>query len=95
MIDANGTRSGLLVLTDDFYPGWRPTVDGHPVPLRRVDFLLRGVMLPPGHHTVVMGYAPTSWTAGWVLSSAALMALLLAVALGLRRRGRRGSGEGR
>ena len=40
--------AALLVTADVFLPGWRVTVDGREVPLERVDYLLRGVRVPPG-----------------------------------------------
>jgi hypothetical protein len=62
------------------------TVDGKPSVLHRVDFLLRGTTLAPGRHRVEFRYEPGSWRAGWVLSLAALAALLAGVAVGLRAR---------
>ena len=37
-----------MVLTDNYYPGWQVTVDGHPAKIERVDYLLRGVVIGPG-----------------------------------------------
>jgi hypothetical protein len=79
-------RPGLLVLTDSFYPGWKATVDGRDAPVHRVDYLVRGVPLPAGEHTVRFRYEPASWRAGWIISLVALVAVLGAVAVGLRRR---------
>lgn len=90
VIDANLSHRGLLVLTDDFYPGWEATVDGHPTTVRRVDYLLRGVSLGPGRHTVEFRYRPTSWRIGWIVSLLALIAVLGVVASELRRRWPRG-----
>jgi hypothetical protein len=80
------TRPGLLVLTDSFYPGWKATVDGRDATVRRVDYLIRGVQVPAGAHTVRFRYEPASWRAGWITSAVALVVILGAVALGLRRR---------
>jgi hypothetical protein len=90
VIDATAARRSLLVLTDDYYPGWTATVDGRSVPLERVDYLLRGVALGPGHHTIELRYAPTSWTVGWIISLVALLGVLAAVgtAVFARRRSR-------
>ena len=33
VIDASTPDRGVLLLTDDFYPGWNATVDGRSVPV--------------------------------------------------------------
>ena len=80
------SRPGLLVLTDSFFPGWKATVDGEDAPVHRVDYLVRGVRVPAGRHTVRFRYEPASWRAGWIVSLVALLVVLAAVAVGLRRR---------
>jgi hypothetical protein len=86
VVNATAHTTSELVLTDLYYPGWKVTVDGKPSVLHRVDFLLRGTTLAPGRHRVEFRYEPGSWRAGWVLSLAALAALLAGVAVGLRAR---------
>jgi uncharacterized membrane protein YfhO len=88
-IDATARDRSLVVLTDSFYPGWTATVDGKPAPIERVDYVLRGVSIGPGHHTIVMRYQPASWRIGWIVSLVALLGLLVALAtvwVGARRR---------
>ncbi len=70
----------LLILTDDYYPGWTVSVDGRASTVQRVDYLLRGVSLPAGRHTIVFRYQPASWRIGLLLSALTLLALLGAVA---------------
>ena len=84
VIRATATARSLLVLTDDFYPGWTATVDGRPATVHRVDYLLRGVSLTPGTHTIVFRYQPASWTAGLIISLISLVLVLGAAATGLR-----------
>ena len=83
-------RRAELVLSDVHYPGWKATVDGRDVPIDRVDYLLRGVAVPAGEHTVELRYRPAAWRAGWIVSLVALVALGAATAGGLRRRRRAG-----
>ena len=83
VIDATTPDTGLLVLTDDFYPGWKVTVDGHSEPIEHVDYVLRGVRLAPGHHTVEFRYQPLSWRIGWIISLISLVAITAAAAVGL------------
>jgi hypothetical protein len=48
----------LLLLNDKFDPNWQVLVDGQPAPLLRCNFLVRGVQLTAGAHTVTFRYAP-------------------------------------
>ena len=48
VIRAEAARAGVLVLADQYHPGWMATVDGRPVPVVRVNTILRGVPLSPG-----------------------------------------------
>ena len=87
---ASSPRAGLVVLSDVHYPGWTAEVDGREAPVERVDYLLRGVRVPAGDHTVELRYEPLSWTIGWVVSLVALILLAAAAAVGLSRRRRAG-----
>ncbi len=91
VIRATATARSLVVLTDDFYPGWSATVDGHPATVQRVDYLLRGVSVGAGTHTIVFSYRPTSWTLSWIISALTALALLAAVATALVARRRTGA----
>ena len=87
---ADAKRRSLLVLTDVDYPGWKAKVDGQSADIERVDYLLRGVVVPAGRHTVEFSYEPASWRAGWIVSLLALLALIGTVVVGLRRRREQG-----
>jgi hypothetical protein len=81
-------RRSLLVLSDVHYPGWKARVDGRDAPLERVDYLLRGVVVPAGTHRVEFRYEPVSWRAGWIISVLGLLAVTAALVAGLRARRR-------
>ena len=66
------------MLTDNWYPGWKATVDGERAPVERVDYLIRGVAVPAGAHRVEFRYEPASWRAGWIVSLLALLAIVAA-----------------
>jgi hypothetical protein len=74
-IDTRVAGRRLLVLLDTYYPGWVATVDRTEVPIHRVDYAFRGVVVPAGHHVVEFHYRPRSVRAGAALSLAALVAI--------------------
>ena len=84
VVDTTNERDALLVLTDNDYPGWKASVDGTDAPVHRVDYLLRGVSVPRGHHQVEFRYQPASWRAGWIVSLITLIGLGVLALLGWR-----------
>ena len=59
-LKANATAPSVLLLNDRFDPGWKVSVDGNAAPVLRANFLMRGVQVPAGQHTVVFSYQPAS-----------------------------------
>lgn len=86
VVRASAHRRGLLILDDNYDSGWSATVDGHSVPVTRVDYVFRGVPVGPGTHTVRFRYRPLSWTVGWIVSVISLAGLALVLLIGWRRR---------
>ena len=52
VLQARTDRSAVLLLNDRYDPDWQVTVDGQPATLLRCNYIMRGVQLPPGSHTV-------------------------------------------
>ncbi len=48
----------VLLLNDAFEPNWHVTVDGKPASLLRCNYLMQGVYLLPGDHTVDFRFQP-------------------------------------
>lgn len=84
VLQTRNEEAGLLVLSEVFYPGWQATVDGVAAPIHRVDYALRGLLLPKGEHWVELVYAPASVRWG-ALGSGFTALLLLACFLFARR----------
>lgn len=84
-VTARLERSGLLVISEAWFPGWNATVDGEPAEVVRADGLLLGVPLVPGEHQVELRYRPPGLVLG-ALATACTVALLLGIALLDRRR---------
>jgi membrane protein YfhO len=86
VVDTDGARRSILVLTDSWYPGWKATVDGKDASVHRVDYVVRGVAVPAGRHRVEFRYAPVSWRVGWIVSLLAGVLIVVTAVVGWRRR---------
>ena len=77
-ITARVRQNALLVLGEKYYRGWKATVDGAPATIERVNYLLRGLYLTPGSHTVEFRFDPLPFKIGkWLtLCSFALFAVM-------------------
>jgi hypothetical protein len=80
VVAVDAAAPALLVVTETDYPGWTARVDAADVPVRRVDFAFRGVVVPAGHHEVTFVYSPRSVRWG---AAASALGLVLAAALWL------------
>lgn len=75
-IETEAPTPAILVVSEIFYPGWMATIDGQPAPIRATDYLLRGIALPAGRHSVEMHYAAPAAHRGALISIGTLIALL-------------------
>lgn len=54
-------NGGLAVFSEVYFPyGWNVTIDGKTAELGRVNYVLRALNVPAGHHTVEMTFEPQS-----------------------------------
>jgi hypothetical protein len=89
LVSTRTPAARLLVVSDTFFPGWRARVDGEEVDIRRVNFVARGVLVPPGEHRVHFRYEPRGLALGAALTGATAGLLLVWGAWELWRRRRR------
>lgn len=72
-ITADMDGDGFLVLTDQYFPGWKAWVDDAPAKVYRANYLFRCVAVPAGQHEIVFRYEPVSYYLGAAFSSAGLL----------------------
>jgi hypothetical protein len=93
VIETTSLQEGLLVLSDNYYPGWKASVDGEPSLVFRANHTMRAVRVPAGSHVVSFEFTPvTFWTSVYVSVAAAgftLAALAVATVRARRRKRRR------
>ena len=58
--DITSKNGGLAVFSEIYYPEWTAKLDGKSLPIGRVDYILRGIIVPAGHHKLVMEFRPAS-----------------------------------
>jgi hypothetical protein len=77
VLKANATASSVLLLSCHFHPDWKVLVDGMPEKLLRCNYLLQGVYLPAGAHTVEFEFLPANGL--FYVSLAAVIAAVTAL----------------
>jgi len=88
--DVNTGKGGVLVFSEIYYPGWTATVDGQPVELGRVDYILRALHIQPGRHQVELAFFPksvdTTETIAYIAYGLLLLLIIGAASVEYRRR---------
>jgi LPXTG-motif cell wall-anchored protein len=67
-----------LVVSENYFPGWRASVSGQDVPVFRANYNLIGVVLPAGAREVQLRFTDPAYQTGKTVT---LIALGLAVAV--------------
>jgi hypothetical protein len=81
---ATSQKGGVAVFSEVYFPwGWEATIDGKPAEIARVNYVLRAIAVPAGHHKIEMRFNPqsVSTTVGIARTAVILIYLLLAGAL--------------
>ena len=76
-IDAQMQCKGMVVAAETFDKGWSATVDGAPTPVYEAYATARAVVVPQGHHRILMRFYPRSVLLGAAMTGIALLAVLV------------------
>ncbi|HND76867.1 MAG TPA: YfhO family protein [bacterium] len=64
-ISAFVDKPGFMVLSETYYPhGWKAYVDGQETEIYKTNYILRGIQVPAGQHTIEFRFEPAEYTAG-------------------------------
>lgn len=75
---SSNQSNGLAVFSEVYYEnGWEAFVDGAPVEVQRVNYLLRAIKVPAGEHEIEMRFEPESFRIGMHIATAGSIIFLL------------------
>ena len=84
--ESNSAAGAIAVFSEIYYAkGWNATVDGKPADYFRCNYILRGMKLPAGRHTIEWKFEPVSYYTGEkiAMASSALILLLFFGVVGM------------
>ena len=89
-LSAPAPAGAALVVSENFYPGWRATAGGTDVPTMRANFNLIGVALPAGAREIQLRFTDPAYQTGklitWLAIALAMASAIAGVILDRRRR---------
>jgi len=72
----------LAVFSEVYYSeGWNAYIDGKKSPYAKVNYVLRGMMVPAGEHTIEYRFEPESHATGWKITSASAIVMIIMLLL--------------
>jgi hypothetical protein len=81
---SNTKSEQFAVFSEVYYPeGWKATIDGKEVEIAKTDYLLRGLKIPAGKHTVTFEFDLPKYHTSGTLASISSILILLALAGGI------------
>jgi hypothetical protein len=78
VLNTQRNTDGFLVLSEIYYPaGWKASIDGNQIPIIQTDYVLRGIAVPKGQHTITFTFNPESYTVGSKIAWGGTIAIYL------------------
>jgi hypothetical protein len=84
-LSAPAPDGASLVVSENYYPGWKATVDGKAAPIGRADFTFIGVELPAGARSVQLDFTSASYERGKMITWLAILFGFLLLGTGVWR----------
>jgi hypothetical protein len=82
-LSAPAPQGSALLVSENYYPGWKATVDGRPALTDRADFTLIGIQLPAGARKISLTFDSPEYHTGKTITLAALLAAFVVLAAGV------------
>lgn len=76
---SNNTQDGFAVFSENFYKGWKATIDGKETEIHRVNYVLRGLVIPKGKHTIEFKFEPQVVKTGSTIALVSSILMILVI----------------
>lgn len=81
---SNNANDGLAVFSEVYYPkGWKVYIDGKESTIFRTDYVLRGLQIPSGKHTIEFKFEPQVVKTGGTIALISTIVMLVLLVLGI------------
>jgi hypothetical protein len=81
-LDQPAPAGSALVVAENYYPGWKATVDGKTAPIGRAQYSMIGVELPSGARKIELAFTSATYETGKAITLTAIVLALAALAGG-------------
>ncbi|MFH0952505.1 MAG: YfhO family protein [Patescibacteria group bacterium] len=78
-------QPSILVINDNYYPGWQARIDDGKEEIFPINHYMRGIKVPAGQHQVIITYRPLSFYLGLIISLTTLTGLTIYLYINKRR----------
>lgn len=77
VIDSTSNKNAILVISDNFYPGWKTKVNGKDSEILRANYTFRAVPIPKGENNIEIYFDPDSFKLGITISALSFLSAIL------------------
>ncbi len=73
VIESNSDNEGLIIISDNFYPGWSAKINGNKKEIFRANYSFRAIPVTSGNNLIEMTYFPNSLKYGIITTAISIV----------------------